>query len=71
MCKRSAYTWFAYGCTLQSGSVVDHEGDSLVESFVVHLLSVGQQDPVTRNSILCLCFSLVMSLMHEHRVNLF
>jgi hypothetical protein len=24
------------------GSMVDHEGDSLVESFVVHLPSVGQ-----------------------------
>ena len=29
------------GCTLHSESMVDREGDSLVESSVVHLLFVG------------------------------
>ena len=33
------------GCTLHSGPVVDHECDTLIESFVVHLLSVGQVGP--------------------------
>jgi hypothetical protein len=42
LCKRDAYTLFTYGCTLHSGSVVDHEGDSFVESFIVHLPSVDR-----------------------------
>jgi hypothetical protein len=33
------------GCTLHSGSVVDREGDSLVESSIVHLPSVGLVGP--------------------------
>ena len=51
------------GCTMHSGSVVDREGDNLVESSVVHLSSIGQVEPgCDGNNILCLCFSLVMSL---------
>jgi hypothetical protein len=71
VCKRGAYTLFACGCTLHSGSVVDCEGDSLVESSVVHLPSTGQVGPsCDENNILCLCFSLVMPFMHEHGVDL-
>ena len=50
------------GCTLHSGSVVDREGGSLVEYFIVHLPSIDQVGPgCNGKNILCLCFSLVMS----------
>jgi hypothetical protein len=42
LCKRGAYTLFTCVCTIHFGLVVDHEGDSFVESFVVHLPSVRQ-----------------------------
>jgi hypothetical protein len=46
------------GCTLYFGSMVNRECDSLIESSVVHLPSVGQVGPgCNRNSILYLCFS--------------
>jgi len=62
MCKHGAYTLFACRST-RFGLVVDHEGDSLVEFFVVHLPSIGQLGPGCYGySILYLCFSLVISL---------
>jgi hypothetical protein len=42
LCKRGAYTLLPADAPYISDDVVDRGGDSLVESFVIHLLFVGQ-----------------------------
>ena len=57
------------GCTIYSGSVVAREGGSysLVESFVVHLLFVGQAGPSYDRKHTLHVFPLVTSLELNNR----
>jgi hypothetical protein len=60
------------GCTLHSGLVVAHEGDSysLVESFVVHLLFVGLAGFSYYRKHTLLVFPLVISLVNNRKHSL-